>query len=122
MEIVWLIIAVTIAPMLWVGASRMAARSGGPLLAGLALLLIAAGLCWLIGDSKSGGFLAGIVGLALALLLSIAAGGLLAGAALRWLYERLRPVSPQCPPLRPAWDIWGIAGFSLLAVVLSAME
>ncbi|MEF9604906.1 hypothetical protein O4J55_22310 [Paracoccus sp. PXZ] len=122
MEIVWLIVAATLAVTLWFGAGRMASRSFGVLAAGLAALLASAGLCYLIGDSKTGGYLAGIVGALLCLLMLIAVGGVLAGALLRWLYEQLRPPVPPRAALRPAWDLMGLGAFAALAVILSAVE
>ncbi|MDQ7260914.1 hypothetical protein NM680_03755 [Paracoccus sp. PS-1] len=122
MEIVWLVIGVTLAATLWFGAARMGARSFGVLGAGLAVLLGSAGLCWLIGEAKTGGYLAGIVGMLLCLLMLIAAGGVLAGTLLRWLYERLSPPAPPRAALRPAWDLMGLGAFAALAVILSAVE
>ncbi|MFT4012946.1 MAG: hypothetical protein QM682_05975 [Paracoccus sp. (in: a-proteobacteria)] len=121
MVLVWLIIAVTVAATAWIGAARMAARSLGPLVLELAVLLGAAGLCYLIGESKTGGFVAGIIGALCSLLLLAAAGGVALGAAGRWLYDRLRPSDPGP---RPAfgWDLWVVGLLSLAGVALSAME
>lgn len=121
MAIIWLILAVTVAGCATLGALRAAARSFGALAGGLALLLAAAGACYLIGDAKTGGYLAGIVGALFCLLLLIAAGALALGAAGRWLWDRWKPSEPRP---RPAgnWDLWLIGVFAALAVGLSAAE
>lgn len=121
MAIVWLIVAVTLALTATIGALCAGARSWAPLALHVALLLGSAGACHLIGESKTGGFLAGIVGLLLSLLMLIAAGGVATGAVGRWLWDRFNP-----GPMRPApaghWDLWLLGGVSALAVLLSAME
>ncbi|WP_323010417.1 hypothetical protein [Paracoccus sp. (in: a-proteobacteria)] len=122
MEVVWLIVGLTLATTMWFGAVRMASRSFGAMGGGLAALLVAAGLCYLIGESKTGGYLAGIIGMLLSMLMLIAAGGLAAGAFLRWLYGRLRPPEAPRAPLRPAWDVMCIVALAGLAVIFSAME
>ncbi|WP_104492739.1 hypothetical protein [Paracoccus denitrificans] len=122
MEVVWLIVGATVAAMLWFGAARMGSRSFAVLAQGLVALLVSAGLCYLIGSGKTGGYLAGIIGAVLSLLMLIAAAAVAAGALLRWLYDRLRPPAPARVPLRPAWDLMGVGALSALAVILSAME
>ncbi|WP_323717059.1 hypothetical protein [Paracoccus aminovorans] len=121
MEIVWLIVAVAVALTASIGAIRAAARSWAPLALQLALLLGSAGACYLIGDAKTGGYLAGIIGALLCLLMLIAAGGLALGAAGRWLWDRLRPATAGASPAA-AWDVWVIGGLAALAVLLSALE
>ncbi len=119
----WLIVAVVAGLAAWFGAARMAARSWPAMGAGLALLLVGGLLCWAIGESKSGGgFLAGIIGVLCALLLFIAAGGVVLGAALRRLYEWRRP-PPRPPSGAPGW--WSVLGIGLLCglgVLASVME
>lgn len=121
MEIVWLIVAVVVVLTASLGVLRAAARSWGALALELALLLGAAGACYLIGESKTGGYLAGIIGLLLCLLLLIAAGGLAAGAAGRWIADRLNPGSVKAPPAGD-WDIWVLGLMALVALGLSAAE
>lgn len=121
MEIVWLIVAVVVVLTASLGVLRAAARSWGALALELALLLGAAGACYLIGESKTGGYLAGIIGLLLCLLLLIAAGGLAAGAAGRWIADRLNPGPVKAPPAGD-WDLWLLGVLSVLAVCGSAME
>ncbi|MDF3855383.1 hypothetical protein ACDP63_09905 [Paracoccus sp. P2] len=119
----WLIVLVTVALAAAIGIRRAAARSFRVLGAELALLLGAAWLCYLIGDGKTGGgYLAGIIGALLSLLLLIAAGGLVAGALLRWIYDRLRPTAGMRAPFARPWDIVGLGCFAALAVILSALE
>lgn len=121
MEIVWLIVAVAVALTASIGAIRAAARSWVPLALQLALLLGSAGACYLIGDAKTGGYLAGIIGALLCLLMLIAAGGLALGAAGRWLYGRLSPGPVKAPPAG-SWDVWLLGVLAVLAVLGSAVE
>ncbi|WP_199259764.1 hypothetical protein [Paracoccus binzhouensis] len=121
MELVWLIVAVTVILTATIGALRAAARSLAPLALQLALLLGAAGLCYLISGTRTGGYLAGIIGALLCLLMLIAAGGLALGAAGRWLYGRLSGASVRPAP-GFAWDCWLLGAFAALAVLLSALE
>lgn len=121
MFVVWAIVALVLALTATIGALRAAARSWGPLAGQLALLLASAGTCYLISESKNGGYLAGIIGALLCILMLIAAGGLATGAAGRWIWDRLNPGPAKAPP--PAhWDVWLLGAVSVLAVVLSAME
>ncbi|WJS86045.1 hypothetical protein [Paracoccus sp. TOH] len=121
MALVWLIIAVTVTLTATIGALRAATRSLVPLALPLALLLGAAGLCYLISGTKTGGYLPGIVGALLCLLLLVAAGGLVLGAAGRWLYDRLSHAAAGSGPVA-LWDVWLLGGLGALAVLLSAME
>ncbi|MCV2447978.1 hypothetical protein [Paracoccus sp. DMF] len=121
MEIVWLIAAATVALTAGIRALRAAARSWRGLALELGLLLGAAATCFLIAESKTGGYLPGLAGVLMYLLMLIAAGGLATGAAGRWLYARLTP-SPVRPAPAAAWDLWLIGAVSALAVLLSAME
>lgn len=122
MMVAWLIVLVTVALAAAIGILRAGARSFRVLGGELALLLGAAWLCYLIGDGKTGGYLAGIIGALLSLLLLIAAGGLAAGALLRWVHDRLRPPPVLRAPFSQPWDIVGLGCFAALAVVLSALE
>lgn len=121
MEIVWLVTAATLALTATIGALRAGARSWRPLALDLALLLASAGACHLIGQSKTGGFLAGIVGLLLSLLMLIAAGGMAAGAAGRWVWDRRKSAIAKATPAMN-WDLWVIGAFAALALGLSALE
>lgn len=121
MEIVWLIVAVTVALTATIGVLRAAARSWALLALQLAMLLASAGSCYLIGESKTGGFLAGIVGALCCILLLIAAGGVVLGAAARWFWDWLHPASARPAPV-VHWDVWLLGAISALGVVLSAME
>ncbi len=109
------------------GWMRIAARSYVPLLISLSALCLSAGGCWLIGSTKSGSYLSGIVGTLLAILMGIAAIGLLVGAMLRWLHEWLHlrikhvPTSWRQPPTR-AWDMMALVTISVLAIGLSIAE
>lgn len=121
MEIVWLIVAVTVALTATIGVLRAAARSWAPLALQLALLLASAGACYLIGESKTGGFIPGIIGALFSILMLIAAGALATAAAGRWIWDRLNPGPAKAPPA-VHWDLWLLAAMAVLAVVLSAVE
>ena len=109
------------------GWMRIAARSYPPLMVSLLAVCLSAGGCWLIGSTKSGSYLSGIVGTLLAMLMGVAAIGLLAGAMLRILHERLHlriknaPAAGRVAPSRP-WDTMALTALSGLAMALSAME
>lgn len=121
MEIVWLIVAVTVALTATIGVLRAAARSWAPLALQLALLLASAGACYLIGESKTGGFIPGIIGALFSILMLIAAGALATAAAGRWIWDRLRPATPGPAPAA-GWDLWLIGALAALAVLLSGLE
>ncbi len=121
MEVVWLVVALTVALTATIGVLRASACSWRPLALQLALLLGSAGLCYLIGEGKTGGYLAGIIGALLCILMLIAAGGLALGVVGRWLFGRLSPSDPRQPPAAN-WDMWLLGGAAGLAVVLSALE
>lgn len=122
--VIFAIIALVVGWGVWTGVTRMAARSLRPLLTALAALLAGAGACYLIGQGKSGVDLRGLGGMLMCLLLLLAAGSLVFGAALRWLHDATRRrVEPEYNTLpdRP-WDIWGLYALSVLAVGISLLE
>lgn len=117
----YLLIGLVVCWGVWTGATRMAARSFGPLLTALVVLLAGAGACWLIGAQKSD--FPGLLATLLAMLLMLAAGSVAFAAALRWLHDltRRRVVSdPEWPLSRP-WDLWGLYTLSAVAVVASLL-
>lgn len=109
------------------GWMRIAARSYLPLMVSLFAVCLSAGGCWLIGATKSGSYLSGIVGTLLAMLMGVAAIGLVTGAVLRVLHERLHlrintaPAAARVAPSRP-WDTMALTALSVIALGLSAME
>lgn len=84
-----MIAGATVALTAGLGARRAASGPSG-LALGLGLLLASAGACYTIAQTKTGGFLPGIIGALLALLMLTAAGGLVLGALARWLWAALR--------------------------------
>lgn len=136
MATVWLIVALVVALGLWLGWRRAMARAWVALFPGLALLLVSAGGCYLIGQGKTGGFLAGIVGTLLSILLLILAGALASGAAAGWVNLRLRAASrlpdrsqpPSTTTTQPpdasvrSWDMWLLGLIALAALLLSLAE
>lgn len=115
-----MIAGATVALTAGLGARRAASGPSG-LALGLGLLLASAGACYTIAQTKTGGFLPGIIGALLALLMLTAAGGLVLGALARWLWAALRRTPPMPVPARN-WDLWLLGALSALAVVLSVME
>ena len=118
----WLITAAVAGLAGWFGVARMAARAWPAMGAGLVLLLAGGLACWTIGAAKTGPFPAGLGGLLLGMLLFIATGAVLLGAALRRLHEWWRP--PVALPSRTGgWGaVAGIGLFSGIAVLLSVLE
>src|SRR5690606_25087450 len=106
----------------WFGVARMAARAWPAMGAGLVLLLAGGLACWTIGGTRTGPFPAGLGGLLVGMLLFIAAGAVLLGAALRRLHEWWRP--PVAVPSRTGgwWAVAGIGLFSGVAVLRSVLE
>ena len=122
MLIPWLVVGLVTGLAAWFGAARMAARDGRALTLGLILPLVAGGLCWMIAEGKSGGFMAGIIGVLFALLLFIATGAVVLGAALRRVYEWWRPPA-ELRPAAPGWlGMLGMGLFCVFAVLASALE
>lgn len=122
MAVLWFIAALVAGLSAWFGAARMAARDWRALAAGLALPLVAALLCAMIAESRTG-FMAGIVGALCAVLLFIAAGAVVLGAVLRRLYEWWRPPTAPRPAAAPGWlGVLGLGLFGVLAVLVSALE
>lgn len=122
MLILWLIAATVAGLGGWFGVARMTARAWPAMAAGLGLLLVGGLACWAIGAARAGPFPAGLDGLLFGLLLFIAMGAVLLGAALRRLHEWRRP--PVVAPSRTGGG-WAVAGIGLLsgvAVLLSALE
>ena len=118
----WFITAIAVGLSAWFGAARMAARDWRALAAGLALPLAAGGLCGMIAETKSG-FLAGLLGALLALLLFVAAAAEVLGALGRRVYEWWRPPAAGHVPAAPGWlGVLGMGLFSGLAVLASALE
>lgn len=106
----------------WSGWVRVAARSFGWLAIGLALFGAAALACWSIGEAKTGGYLAGIIGIVMTMLMGAGAAGMAAGALLRGGYELFRgPAARASAPGWP-WDIALLAAVAGIAVMLSAIE
>ena len=106
----------------WSGFVRVAGRSFGWLIIALAIFGCAALACWSIGEAKTSGLLAGIVGAMMMLLMGVGAAGMVAGALLRWGYERLRgPAAGNLAPDWP-WDIALLGALAGIAVMLSALE
>ena len=106
----------------WSGFVRIAGRSFGWLIIALAVFGVAALACWSIGEAKTGGLMAGIVGAMMMLLMIVGAAGMVAGALLRWAYEWLRrPAAENAAPGWP-WDIALLAVMAAIAVMLSALE
>ncbi|WP_017999974.1 hypothetical protein [Paracoccus sp. N5] len=120
MLVVWAIVTAVLALTATIGPLRAAARSWVPLAAQLALVLATARACYLIGESKTGGILPGIIGRLLCILMLFAAGALVAGAAARWLWDLLHPGPAKAPPAGH-WDVWLLGAVSVLVVVLSAI-
>ncbi|GLK63822.1 hypothetical protein F8A10_14170 [Paracoccus kondratievae] len=118
---VWLIVAGVVVLTGIIGALRVAARTGGKLAIDFALLLGSALLCYMIGASKTGGHLPGLAGMLMSLLMLIAAGGLLLGAGVRWLFDGIARSAPKRPPVG-SWDIWLLLVLSTLAVGFSIAE
>lgn len=103
------------------GYRRTGARQWGWLSAGVSGTLAAAGACYLISQTKTGGYLAGIVGAVMAMVALITAGGILAGAMARGIHELSAPETPRLNGLGVA-DA-GVVGLLALAMVaISAME
>lgn len=121
MEIVWLIVAVTLALTATIGALRAAARGWRGLALELGLLLTSAGACYLIAGTKTAGYLPGLGSMMLCALMVIAAGGVALGALARWLWDHWRPVPTRAAPVAH-WDLWLIGAVSALAVLLSGLE
>lgn len=117
-----LIVALVAGMAAWFGAARAAARSWAALGFGLIMLLAAAGICWIIAEGKTGGFLAGIVGAVFTLLSLIAAGAVVAGAALRLIHEWRYPPAGDRPASTGWLGVLGVGLYSGLAVLLSALE
>lgn len=122
MEIVWLISGVTALAGASTGAWRMAKGGFTALGLELALLLGAAGLCYAISGTKTGGYLPGLLGMLLAILVLIAAAGLFLGGAGCWIMRRLRAVPTPPRALALHWDICYVAAFAVLCVTSAAME
>ena len=108
----------------WGAARRVAARSYAPLVATLAALLFGAGLCAAISASKTGGYVAGIIGYLFYMALLSIAAGLIFGVVLQLVWRWLGREDParRPAPLTPAWDLIGFSTLSLIAVLLSALE
>lgn len=111
----------------WAGWARAASHGFGGLLGGLAVFGLGALVCWIISEGKTGGYLAGIVGIVMMMLMGVGAAGMVVGALLRWGYELFqrhvagRPVTPHAPFGKP-WDVIAFAIVAGIAVMLSAME
>jgi hypothetical protein len=119
--IVWLIVATAVTLGLGLGASRAAARAYLSLAVEIAGVLVAAGICYLIADTKTSGYLAGIVGAGCSLLLLFIAGGLTVGGGLCWLLGRMAALPGWRRPLWN-WDLWLIGALALAGILMSAAE
>ncbi len=118
------IVALLAALACWCALMRIAARSYAPLVATLAALLFGAGLCAAISASKTGGYVAGIIGYLFYMALLSIAAGLIFGVVLQLVWRWLGREDParRPAPLTPAWDLIGFSTLSLIAVLLSALE
>ncbi|RJL11884.1 hypothetical protein [Paracoccus siganidrum] len=111
----------------WSGWVRVAARSFGWLLGALAVFGLGAIVCWVISEGKTVGYLAGIVGIIMMILMGVGAAGMVVGALLRWGYELFqrhvagRPVTRHASFAKP-WDVIAFAIVAGIAVMLSAIE
>ncbi|MDF3605603.1 hypothetical protein PE067_05250 [Paracoccus sp. DMF-8] len=95
------------------GYRRCGARQWGWLAGGIAGVLLAAGICYVTGQGKTGGYLAGIVGTVMAMVALIMAAAILAGAMIRGTHELIaRP--PRLTPSGPA----GAAVLGLLSIAM----
>ena len=124
MIVTYAVIALVVLAGVWTGATRVAARSFRPLLTVLALLLAGAGACHVIGAEKTGHAYSGLLGALMTMLLGLAAGSLALGAMLRGLHDVTRRRVPADPvaPLVPAWDLWGFAALTAVAVLAALLE
>lgn len=109
------------------GILRMSARSYLMLLIGIGALAGSALICYEISTTKTGGYLAGIIGALFAMLLGLCAAAMTAGAVLRWLYEKFQQnvakqmVTIYNPPSAP-WDTGIFVLLSVAGLILSAIE
>lgn len=131
MILMWFVSALVLGLTIWCGARRMAERSYHLLIAIMVTALVSAGLCSAISATKTQGFLPGIVGYLLSLVMLGVAGGLGLGAILALaarLFRRQDTPAAQAEPQtisRPIsrpWDAIGIGALAFLAVLLSALE
>lgn len=72
----------------------------------------------MISESKTGSYLAGLVGALMVLLMLICAGAYLAGALLRWLTELARGREPVATG-SSRWDLGLVITLSVIAILLS---
>ena len=103
------------------GALRGRTGRFGPLLVELLGLLVAAGICAMIGEGKTGGYLAGIVGFLLSMALMALAAGVALGGLLTLPLARGANGRPKAaPPIN--WDLWFMGFLALMAMAFSAAE
>ena len=111
-----------IPPLLALACGYLQIRRGGynHFTVMLMVALLAALGCWMIGASKAGDFLSGIVGMALAGVMGLVAGGLALGGVGAWLAGRdgRMPVAPGGSWLAVAV----ICAMAALALVASLLE
>ncbi|MDT1061559.1 hypothetical protein RM190_06780 [Paracoccus sp. CPCC 101403] len=121
MALVWAVVIFVALGHLWIGYRRAAMRSWRQLGAALAVLLAGALVCQLIGEGKTGGYLAGIIGFMMMLLLLIAAGSLALGGLIRLGLEAAGRPRLTVVAL-PWWDLAVVGTFAALAIGFSAAE
>ncbi len=70
----------------WSGGRRAVRGQAGWLLAIIAFIVSSAWLCWVIGENTTGrGYLSGIVGVVMSIVMLICGGGAVVGALIGWL-------------------------------------
>lgn len=103
------------------GYRRFGARQWGWLACGIVAVLLAAWICYQMGESKTGGYLAGIVSAVMAMLQLIMAAAILVGALIRGGHELIARQTPRLSGLGPA-DAGVLGLLSIAMMMVSAAE